>query len=254
MEYSPETVRKAAGMMMFLQRKMQIIRGNNTGWYEEYEQQAELRDALDDIADGMDCQIIVLKDSICLIPNRSNTYLGYTMREIRDLTGAFSNRGVEYTNLAQFVQMVLIRQLYGSEHPGDDSSLIRDSISFADFQNAVTDALNQGMTLSEEEENGYITYKELYNTWDSLENATGKSARKKKDTKEAIINGVLSVLSRQNLISYSIDEEIIAPTERLTQLVDNVLLNQENYHIIMDIFRQVKEEQILTESRGRENI
>lgn len=185
-----------------------------------------------------ECDVERYGDTIYLIPKEENDYLGYSKAQLKALLCRSGATDKDYY-LSQFVILTLLVEFYDGQ---GSSSKVRDFIRVGELMNSISKRLEEGMLLSEEEqqESG-IAYRNMYEAYQALRSTDGTS--KAKTTKEGFIYTILTFLEKQNLIDYIEVDEMIKTTKKLDHFMDWNLLNKNNFHRVIRVLGVAENEQ-----------
>lgn len=178
----------------------------------------EAIDALEAMAADFDCRILLERNTLYLIPNGTNQFLGYSKTALKEKLLKTGQSDVHYY-LLMFMLLVLLDAFFSTEF-GEGKA--RNFLLLGDWMNRVEKALNVGSLL--EGNPGNIPYEEMQDTYNNL---LSEMDNHRKGTKLQLYFTLLKFLQEQNLAVFSEEESQIYVTERMEALIGRMLSNEE---------------------------
>jgi len=170
-------------------------------------------------------------NTIYLIPNEDNNYLGYS-KNVLKLALCRSGATDKDYYLSQFVILTLLVEFYDSQ---GSSSKSRDYIKVGELLNSISDRLKEGAESSSEEseDSNGLAFSNMLESFEALRSE--EKGSRAKTTKEGFLYTILMFLQKQGLIDYIEQDEMIKTTKKLDQFMDYNLLNKNNYNRILRV-------------------
>lgn len=186
----------------------------------------ELQQELEAMAEAFECRIGYYGDSVYLIPDGSNHFLGYSKSELKKRL-LKSNQPVSYYYLYMFIVLTLMQEFYGTSYGGGKS---RSYIKMDSLATKVRENLAYGADNSKAP--AQVPYSRMLLVYDSLKPEFGKN---EKNSIRQLFETILSFLEEQNLIVRVDEDESIRTTPRLDDLADNILRGSEGKRLMEQI-------------------
>lgn len=207
--------------------------------YQAYINSVEVQKNLDDITKECDCVIEHFGDTLYLVPNLTNTFLGYSEGELKRKI-CRTNATQEEFYLSMFYILVLMLEFYDGH---GYESRIRNYIRLSELQNNIGKYLEEGASAySEEEQNDCgISFTKMRDAYQALKSSDGKE-RNAKTTKEGSIYSVLYLLKANGLITIADngEDKTIYTTEKFDSYMNYKLLNRDNYTEMIKVLEELK--------------
>lgn len=181
---------------------------------------------LDALAAAFDCRIGYFNNTVYLIPNPENQFLGYSKSELKKrlLKG---NQPVVYYYLYMFIILTLLNEFYGTSY-GQGKS--RSYMLVGNLMNRVQENLRLGS--ERQKGSSQVPYERMLIVYDSLKSELG---HKEKNSKAQLFDVVLRFLEEQGLILRVDENDSIRTTERLDDLAEFILRSSDGYASMMEI-------------------
>ena len=205
--------------------------------YKAYVENEEVMILVKSQGEISDCMIERYGSVIYIMPNISNTYLGFSKADLKMELCKSGATDKDYY-LSQFVLLTLLVEFYDGQ---GSSCKSRDFIKAGQLQNLISERLKSGKEAEEEVETTGLDYQSMSEAFEALK-SDDKNSRKK-TTKEGFLNTILDFLEKQNLIVYIQEDEMIKTTEKLDNIMEWKLLNKNNYSRIMKALGVLEDEQ-----------
>jgi len=230
--YILEDIRKAMRLYNFL-----LSHGELTAKYDkelfQYLGDTKVREIMEAFEEESQVSIKKYDDTIYLIPDVDNDFLGYKRSELKK---EIFPRG-DMKNIDLFLAMYIMMQLTGEFYSGKGSNVkIRDLIQLGELDEKITERLELFSAVSDksvDEETG-LAITDIAKYWFTLTNEDDVAAFK---TRRWYITQVMNFLKKENLINIQ-DETVIIPTSKFNRLAANYFLN---YERLEDINRILSE-------------
>lgn len=181
--------------------------------------------------EAAECRIERYGNTIYLIPNEGNNYLGFSKAQLKKLLCRSDATDKDYY-LAQFVILTLMIEFYDGQ---GSSAKTRDYIRVGELLNSVSERLKEGADRMDEDEQDQagIAFTDMLDVYESLK--SDDTGRKTKTTKEGFIHGILSFLEDQGLIEYVVADEMVLTTKKMDNFMDWNILNENNYNRVLSV-------------------
>ncbi len=181
---------------------------------------------LDALAAAFDCRIGYFNNTVYLIPNPENQFLGYSKSELKKRL-LKSNQSVVYYYLYMFIILTLLNEFYGTSY-GQGKS--RSYILTGNLMNRVQENLRLGC--ERQKGSSQVPYERMLMVYDALKSELG---HKEKNSKAQLFDVVLRFLEEQELIIRVQENDSIRTTSRLDDLAQFVLRSSDGYASMMEI-------------------
>ncbi|MCR3921183.1 MAG: DUF6063 family protein [Firmicutes bacterium] len=236
--YTLEDIRIAMRLYNYLLVHGQLTAKDDKELYHCFTE-GNVKEIIDAIEEEAQVSIKRFDDTIYLIPDVDNDFLGYKRAELKK---EIFPRG-DLRNIDLFLAIYIILQLTAEFYSGKGSNVkMRDLIQLGELDEKVTERLeifSTSPSTAVDDETG-LAITDIAKYWFMLTNEDDATIFK---TRRWYISQVMSFLKKENLINIQ-DETVIIPTAKFNRLAANYFLN---YERLDDINR------ILTESRGEED-
>lgn len=207
--------------------------------YRAYVEREEVMNLVKNQADIADSRIERYGNTIYLMPDIDNKYLGFTKADLKREICKSKATDKDYY-LSQFVILTLFSEFYDGQ---GSSSKSREFLKLGELQNIVSQRLKAGIELElerEEEKNNIysglyeniLDYKSMSEAYESLKSV--ETNTKSKYTKEGFVSVICEFLEKQGLIIFVAEDEIIKATPKLDNIMEYKILNKDNYEKIME--------------------
>jgi len=222
MAYSLDEIKKATDIYVYLLEKGELKSELNKELFNVYSEQ-NIKEILDGMAQQSDIYIRQIVDSIYLIPNVDNEFLGYKRSELKTaILGRQSEFRLEDYYLAIYVIILILAEFYGGKGA---TQKIRDSIELNLIENIVSQRLEPltKKDVTELERETKLAISVIANLWFSAGNDDDYA---KIRTRKWYIKKVCEFLKKERLVNI-LDDINVVPTKKLDRLVMNHLLDVE---------------------------
>lgn len=212
---------------------------NMSELYRAYVEREEVMNLVKNQAQIADSRIERYGNTIYLMPDIDNKYLGFTKADLKKEICKSKATDKDYY-LSQFVILTLFAEFYDGQ---GSSCKSREFLKLGELQNKVSERLKAGLELElEQEADGSNVYSELYENvldYRSMSEAyealkSVETSTKSKYTKEGFVSVICEFLEKQGLILFVAEDEMIKTTPKLDNIMEYKILNQDNYEKIME--------------------
>lgn len=205
--------------------------------YRAYVENDEVMMLVKNQADIADCRVERYGNTIYLMPDMDNKFLGYTKADLKKEICKPGATDRDYY-LAQFVILTLLAEFYDGQ---GSSCKSRSFLKLGELQNIVSEKLKEGQRIEQESEETKDTkdtketildYKSMSEAYEALKSVEAGS--RSKYTKEGFVSVICTFLEKQELIIFVAEDEMITTTAKLDNLMEYRILNKENYGKMME--------------------
>lgn len=235
----------ATEVFMYMLENKTLTSDDNRFLFDEYNKE-NIQTIMDAFAKKANVKIKLINNTIYLLPNEDNKFLGFNKTELKNTMLGSNNSEQEYY-LANFIILVLLTSFYNSTSGLKKS---RNYIRYNDFENMINTKLTEASNHLEKdtliEETG-LAFENIVSKWFSLKGSDTKVPSK--TTRRGFVLTVLKFLGNQDLITYISKEEKIMTTTKLDDLVDVLILNKANFKSIEENFKKLRKD--ILEEEGR---
>lgn len=200
-------------------------------WYRAYVEHEEIMSLVKSQAEAAECRVERYGNTIYLMPDIDNQYLGYTKANLKREICKPGATDRDYY-LSQFVILTLLVEFYDGQ---GSRSKAREFLKLGELQNIVSERLKAGMELElerEEPRETILDYKSMSEAYEALKSVEAGS--RSKFTKEGFVSIICSFLERQGLIVFIPEDEMIKTTQKLDNIMEYKILGKDNYVKIME--------------------
>lgn len=201
----------------------------NSG-YSQLMEDPDQFDALKRMAASFECSIYHIGETMYLVPNPDNHFLGYSRAQLRKILLKGGETSSTYY-LMMFILLVLLTEFYATDY---GVGRRREYLLLGTLMNKVSDGLKNGAEAGNNDAN--IPFQAMLARWNALEAAETDS--NKASTKKALFTRLFKFLEANDLIYYIEEQDQIRPRQKLDDLCDAVLRGDEGY---MSVMRMVEE-------------
>lgn len=196
-------------------------------------------------AEKANCEVRLIGDRVYLVPSEDNRFLGYSKAELKNAMLKSGATEQDYY-LANFIILTLITTFYNASAGLSKS---RFQIKYSEFENLIGARLTQANDYRDREsleDETQVAYASIIDKWNSLK--AGETKVVSKTTKTGFVLSVIKFLVSQNLVIYFEKDELIKTTEKMDDLVNEIVLNKSNFKKIEEAFMEVgpKTEEYIT--------
>lgn len=230
--YTLEDIRKAMRLYNYLLEQGELTAKDDKELFQ-YFSDIKIREIIEAFSEESRVSIKKYDDTIYLIPNVDNEFLGYKRAELKK---EIFPRG-DMKNIDLFLAMYIMIQLTSEFYCGKGANVkIRDLIQLGELDEKITERLelfSDSEDKSVDEESGLVIT-DIAKYWFTLTNEDDAAAFR---TRRWYISQVMAFLKKENLINLQ-DETVIIPTTKFNRLVANYFLS---YERLEDINRIINE-------------
>lgn len=226
----------AMEIFMYILENKSLSQDDNRQLFDEYSKE-KIQLIVKMYAEKADSDIKLINNTIYLIPNEENRFLGFSKTEIKNAMLGSNHSEQEYY-LANFIVLVLLTSFYNSTSGLKKS---RNHIKYSDFENLISSKLAQAndyVDKDELESESGLAFNSIITLWSGLKGSDTKSQSKK--TKTGFVMFVLRFLINQGLISYLTKEEIIQTTTKLDDLMTSIILSKSNFQKVEETLKKIR--------------
>lgn len=239
--YMLEDIRKAMRLYNYLLSQGELIAKDDKDLFQ-YFSEAKVRDIIEVIEEESKVSIKRYDDTIYLIPDVDNEFLGYKRSELKK---EIFPRG-DMKNIDLFLAMYIILLLTTEFYSGKGSNVkIRDLIQLGEVDEKITERLELFLDSEDKsvDERTGLAMTDIARYWFTLINEDDAAVFK---TRRWYISQVINFLKKENLINIQ-DETVIIPTSKFNRLAANYFLN---YERLEDINRILNEKNTVEDSHA----
>jgi hypothetical protein len=230
--YILEDIRKAMRLYNYLLSQGELTTKDDKELFS-YFSDAKVREIIEAMEEESRVSIKKYDDTIYLIPDVDNEFLGYKRYELKK---EIFPRG-EMKNIDLFLAMYIMLQLTSEFYSGKGSNVkIRDLIQLGELDEKITQRLelfSNTEDKSVDEETG-LAMTDISKYWFTLTNEDDMASLR---TRRWYILQVMNFLKKENLITIQ-DETVIIPTSKFNRLAANYFLNYDRLEDINRILSQ----------------
>lgn len=195
--------------------------------YLYYLNEDGVKDILNVIAEESKSDVVLIRDTIYLIPHADNDVIGFDYREESTLM-----KSKEYTYLSYLIITVIFAEFTNDISPASYLNVL-------DIMTLVTETLDRAcrkVNIEEEELNADFNVLKCNELWSSKGTwkDTGSNGKDtlSLDYKIGIVNRVVRFLKDKGLVRYISDEVKIVPSNKFKELMFGYFLNDERKEIV----------------------
>ena len=230
--YILEDIRKAMRLYNYLLVQGELTAKADKELFQSFSE-AKVREILEAMEEEGQVNIRRYDDTIYLIPQVDNEFLGYKRSELKREIFPRS----DMRNIDLFLAMYIILQLTTEFYSGKGSNVkIRDLIQLGELDEKITERLElflQGEDKAVNEQTG-LAINDIAKHWFTLTNEDDATVVR---TRRWYISQVMNFLKKENLINIQ-DETVIIPTSKFNRLAAYYFLS---FDRLEDINRILKE-------------
>ncbi len=230
MAYEMNDIGWSQQIFYYLLKNKELVEEKQSELYRAYTENEAVLHLVKQQAEAADCMIERYGNVVYLIPNEENDFLGFSKAQLKQMLCKSNATDRDYY-LSQFVILTLLVEFYDGR---GSSSKIRNFMKVGELINSLSERLKEGASLSNEDQNesglAFTSMKEAFESLRSTDNSS-----RQKTTKEGFFYTILMFLQKQGLIEYIEADEMIKTTSKLDHFMDWNLLNQNNYHRVMQV-------------------
>lgn len=219
--YILEDIRKAMRLYNYLLSHGELYAKDDKELFQSLAD-TKVREIIEAFEEESQVNIKKYDDTIYLIPDVDNEFLGYKRSELKK---EIFPRG-DMKNIDLFLAMYIMLLLTAEFYSGKGSNVkIRDLIQLGELDEKITERLELFSTKSDksvDEETG-LAITDIAKYWFTLTNEDDAAAFK---TRRWYITQVMNFLKKECLINIQ-DETVIIPTAKFNRLAANYFLNYE---------------------------
>ena len=231
MAYEITDIKTSQEIFYYLLKHHALVEEQEQRLYRAYFEHEEIQNLVKLQGEASDSKIERYGNTIYLIPNEDNYYLGYSKTQLKEKLCKSNATDKDYY-LVQFAILTLLIEFYDGQ---GSSSKTRDYIRVGELQNSISDRLKEGVDLisEEEEERVGIAFSDMLQAYEALK--SDEQGRKTKTTKEGFLHNILLFLEKQGLIEYIVQDEMVLTTKKMDHFMDFNLLNEKNYDRVLKV-------------------
>ena len=235
MAYELEEIRLSQEIFYYLLEHHELSEEKELMLYRAYVEREEVQNLVKSQGEAAVCNVERYGNVIYLIPKEENNFLGFSKAHLKTALCKSSGTDKDYY-LSQFVILTLLVEFFDGQ---SSSSKVREYMRVGELQNCISKRLKQGKENTDEEQMG-IAFSNMVEAYESLK--SNERGSRTKTTKEGFLYNILIFLQKQGLIEYIEQDEMIKTTKKLDHFMDWNLLNQNNYHRILNVLGVEKNE------------
>jgi hypothetical protein len=228
-------INRAMDIFLYLLEHKALKYENNRDLFDDYTKE-EIQGLVKNYAQKISANVNLINNTIYLIPTLDSTLISFNKTELKKAMLGSSATQADYY-LANFIILTLITSFYSSA----TAEKTRNFISYAEFENSITDKLavaKENMDIEQLEKDSGIAFADIIQKWANLKNEETKNQGLTK--KKGFIILVMNFLEKQGLAEYKQSEEAIYTIKKLDDLIGSVILNKSNFKNVEDIFRKLR--------------
>lgn len=230
MSFEKEDILLSQNIFYHLLKNKEINEEKSRELFRAYTEKDSVMELVKQQGNIAECDIERYGDTIYLIAREDNVFLGFSKGELKNQLCKSAGTDKDYY-LSQFIILTILLEFYNGQ---GSSSKIRDFIRVGELSNCVLERLNEGVKMSEEEQqDSGLAFKNMYEAFEALRSTDGNS--KAKTTKEGFMHTILKFLEKQNLIIYIEEDDMVKTSKKLDHLMDWNILNRNNYHRVLKV-------------------
>lgn len=211
--------------------KGQLDRETNNELFLNYMNQ-EVQEVLDKVQEEVDCHILRLNNTIYLIPEYDNLFLGYRNKDMREWLGGANPRQPDVF-LAYYIVIFILHLFYGGKNKDPKQrEFLRVTTIIEELDSRMKKALEDEENTAVLEERYSMNFKKIAENWDSRK----AYEERRQGTKHGFLMRVLRLLVQERLLRISDDEKEIRATKKLDDLMLYHYLNDSRVQEIQNIF------------------
>lgn len=211
--------------------KGQLDRETNNELFLNYMNQ-EVQEVLDMVQEEVDCHILRLNNTIYLIPEYDNLFLGYRNKDMREWLGG-ANPKQSDVFLAYYIVIFILHLFYGGKNKDPKQrEFLRVTTIIEELDSRMRKALEDEENTAVLEEKYSMNFKKTAENWDSRK----AYEERRQGTKHGFTMRVLRLLVQERLLRISDDEKEIRATKKLDDLMLYHYLNDSRVQEIQNIF------------------
>ena len=213
MAYTMEDIRKSQEIFYYLLEKHELREEDEQALYKAYTEEEDIQNIVKSQAETASCDIERYGNTIYLIPQEENNFLGYSRVELKKELCKSTATNKDYY-LAQFVILTFLTEFFGCVGNG---SRAREYIRSGELMNILSERLREGAAYEEEHneeemDTAGISFSDMCHAYEALKSDDKGSHAK--TTKEGFLYNILLFLQKQGLIEYIERDEMIKTTNK----------------------------------------
>ena len=146
MAYTMEDIRKSQEIFYYLLEKHELREEDEQALYKAYTEEEDIQNIVKSQAETASCDIERYGNTIYLIPQEENNFLGYSRVELKKELCKSTATNKDYY-LAQFVILTLLTEFFDGD---GNSSRAREYIRSGELMNILSERLREGAAYEEE--------------------------------------------------------------------------------------------------------
>lgn len=239
--YTLEDIRKAMRLYNYLLEQGELTAKDDKELFQ-YFSDIKIREIIEAFSEESSVSIKKFDDTIYLIPDVDNEFLGYKRAELKK---EIFPRG-DMKNIDLFLAMYIMIQLTSEFYSGKGANVkIRDLIQLGELDEKITERLELFSDSEDKsvDEESSLVITDIAKYWFTLTNEDDVAAFR---TRRWYISQVMAFLKKENLINLQ-DETVIIPTTKFNRLAANYFLS---YERLEDINRIINEGTVKEDSHA----
>lgn len=231
MAFEVNDIRTSQEIFYYLLKHHALREENEQRLYRAYFENEEIQHLAKSQGEVADCRIERYGNTIYLIPNQGNYYLGFSKTQLKERLCRSGATEKDYY-LSQFVILTLLVEFYDGQ---GSSSKTRDYIRVGELLNSVSARLSEGVSRygEEEQDRKGLAFSDMLEAYEALK--ADDSGRKLKTTKEGFVHNILVFLEKQGLVEYVVQDEMVLTTKKLDNFMDWNLLNENHFDRVLSV-------------------
>lgn len=240
MAYEFEEIRLSQEIFYHLLKNHSLEEEKERFLYNAYLENEKVQNLVKSQGEAAESTVERYGSVIYLVPKEENTYLGFSKTALKQILCKAQATDKDYY-LSQFIILILLTEFYGGK---GSSSKMREYIRMGELQNLISERLREGAERFDEEEQEHLetAFDGMLEAYEALKSEDNGS--RKKTTKEGFLYNLLKFLENQGLVDFVERDEMIMTTKKLDNFMDWNILNQKNYHRVLKMFSDSKEETV----------
>jgi len=234
--YEIEEIRASQSIFYYLLCNGELSEAAEPELYKIYVENEAVWNLVKSQGEIADCAVERYGSRIYLMPKIGNTVLGFSKADLKKELCKSGATDKDYY-LSQFVILTLLAEFYDGQGSRCKS---KDFIKAGQLQNLISERLKAGMEAEAKLDRTGLDYQSMSEAFEALKSDEARS--RKKTTKEGFLNNLLDFLEKQSLIIYIQEDEMIKTTEKLDNIMEQKLLNKNNYERVMRILGVIQDE------------
>lgn len=231
MAFEYNEVRIGQEIFYYLLKHHELREDREQRLYRAYFENEDVQMLVKSQGEAAECKIERYGNTIYLIPNEGNYYLGFSKGQLKKQLCRSDATDRDYY-LAQFVILTLLIEFYDGQ---GSSAKTRDYIRVGELLNSVSERLKEGADRMDEDEQDRagIAFSDMLEAYEALK--SDDTGRRTKTTKEGFVHNILSFLEEQGLVEYVVADEMVLTTKKMDNFMDWNILNENNFNRVLSV-------------------